>query len=91
MPKAMVLMNDVFGNYVIQKLLELGPDDHREELAALMKGQVLSLSLQMYSCRVVQRALEVCSLERRVALVRELQDTAMRCVRDQNGNHVIQK
>jgi hypothetical protein len=35
----MLLMNDVFGNYVIQKVLELGPDDHREELAAQMKGQ----------------------------------------------------
>jgi hypothetical protein len=33
-------MNDVFGNYVIQKVLELGPDDHREELAQQMKGQV---------------------------------------------------
>jgi hypothetical protein len=55
------------------------------------RRQVLNLSLQMYSCRVVQRALEVCSLERRIALARELQDHAMRCVRDQNGNHVIQK
>ena len=45
----------------------------------------------MYSCRVVQRALEVCSVERRTSLVRELQDHAMRCVRDQNGNHVVQK
>ncbi|KAI8467655.1 MAG: armadillo-type protein [Monoraphidium minutum] len=90
-PKAMVLMNDVFGNYVIQKILELGPDDHREELAQQMKGQVLHLSLQMYSCRVVQRALEVLPLERRIALARELQDHAMRCVRDQNGNHVVQK
>jgi hypothetical protein len=36
----MVLMNDVFGNYVIQKVLELGPDDHRLELAQQMKGQV---------------------------------------------------
>jgi hypothetical protein len=53
--------------------------------------KVLNLSLQMYSCRVVQRALEVLPLERRVSLVRELQDHAMRCVRDQNGNHVIQK
>lgn len=40
-PKAMVLMNDVFGNYVIQKVLELGPEDHREELAQQMKGQVI--------------------------------------------------
>lgn len=53
--------------------------------------QVLNLSLQMYSCRVVQRALEVLPLDRKIALVRELQDHAMRCVRDQNGNHVVQK
>jgi hypothetical protein len=40
----MVLMNDVFGNYVIQKVLELGPDDHREELAQQMKGQVRGMA-----------------------------------------------
>lgn len=44
MPKAMTLMNDVFGNYVIQKVLELGPDEHREELAQLMKGHVSGTS-----------------------------------------------
>ncbi len=37
-------MNDVFGNYVIQKVLELGPDDHREELAQQMKGQVRGMA-----------------------------------------------
>lgn len=39
-PKAVMLMNDVFGNYVIQKVLELGPDSHRHELAQQIKGQV---------------------------------------------------
>lgn len=39
-PKGIMLMNDVFGNYVIQKFLELDVDTHRQELAAQMKGQV---------------------------------------------------
>jgi pumilio RNA-binding family len=39
-PKGIMLMNDVFGNYVIQKFLELDVDTHRQELAQQMKGQV---------------------------------------------------
>jgi pumilio RNA-binding family len=53
--------------------------------------QVLSLSLQLYSCRVIQKALEVLPLEQKIGMVAELDGALMRCVRDQNGNHVIQK
>lgn len=53
--------------------------------------QVLALSLQMYGCRVIQKALEVATLEQQLAIVQELEGHVMRCVRDQNGNHVIQK
>ena len=37
------------------------------------------------------QALEVIELEQKAQLVRELDGHVMRCVRDQNGNHVIQK
>lgn len=53
--------------------------------------QVLQLSLQLYSCRVIQKALEVLPLETKVSIVGELDGHLMRCVRDQNGNHVVQK
>jgi pumilio RNA-binding family len=52
---------------------------------------VLQLSLQLYSCRVIQKALEVLPLETKVSIVGELDGHLMRCVRDQNGNHVVQK
>lgn len=52
---------------------------------------MLQLSLQLYSCRVVQKALEVLPLDQKIAMVHELDGQLMRCVRDQNGNHVIQK
>ena len=45
----------------------------------------------MYSCRVIQKALEVCTLEEKVDMVAELEGHLLRCVRDQNGNHVVQK
>lgn len=54
-PNALQLMQDVFGNYVIQKFFEHGDQIQKKILAARMKGQVLSLANQMYACRVVQK------------------------------------
>jgi pumilio RNA-binding family len=54
--------------------------------ARAMRGQVLQLSMQMYGCRVVQKALEVCSDEAREEMVEELiGGGALECVRDQVG------
>ena len=42
-----------------QKFLEHGTPAQRLQLAGMLKGNILTLSLQMYGCRVVQKALEV--------------------------------
>ncbi|PON92607.1 Coatomer beta subunit [Trema orientale] len=76
---------------VFKEFFEYGSPDQRKELANQLTGQILPLSLQMYGCRVIQKALEVIELEQKAQLVRELDGHVMRCVRDQNGNHVIQK
>jgi len=60
-------------------------------LGEALVGHVLQLSLQMYGCRVVQKALEVISPEQQALLVKELEGHVMKCIKDQNGNHVIQK
>ena len=52
------LMTDVFGNYVIQKFFEFGTQEQKQTLAQRIRGHVLSLALQMYGCRVIQKALE---------------------------------
>lgn len=48
-------MTDVFGNYVIQKFFEHGSQSQKKILANQMKNHILTLSLQMYGCRVVQK------------------------------------
>jgi mRNA-binding protein PUF3 len=48
-------MTDVFGNYVVQKLFEHGNQTQKKILANQMKGHILTLSTQMYGCRVVQK------------------------------------
>lgn len=56
-----------------------------------MTNNIVELSLQMYGCRVVQKALEHLDDERQEIIVRELNEHVLGCVKDQNGNHVIQK
>lgn len=91
MTDAQRLMMDVFGNYVVQKLLDHGGDRAIKLISEEMKGRMLPLSLHMYGCRVVQKALEVLDPVARSVLVRELDGHVVQCIRDQNGNHVVQK
>ncbi|XP_043923495.1 pumilio homolog 2 isoform X3 [Protopterus annectens] len=88
------LMTDVFGNYVIQKFFEVkifGSADQKLALATRIRGHVLPLALQMYGCRVIQKALESISPDQQNEMVKELDGHVLKCVKDQNGNHVVQK
>ena len=63
------LMTDVFGNYVIQKFFEFGTPEQKQTLAQRVRGHVLPLALQMYGCRVIQKALESIPPEMQVGVV----------------------
>jgi hypothetical protein len=60
LPAALQLMVDVFGNYVIQKFFEHGTPEQRKILADKLVGHILSLSMQMYGCRVIQKVTKKC-------------------------------
>lgn len=47
----------------------------------------LSLLIEALCCQ----AIEVVDLDQKIQMVEELDGNVMRCVRDQNGNHVVQK
>lgn len=91
LPDIKLLRNDVFGNYVIQKLFEYGTGDMKNTLFATLEDQVLQMSLQMYGCRVVQKAFESLSEKQLLQLLQEFHGNVITCIHDQNGNHVIQK
>ncbi len=58
LPAMSTLMQDMFGNYVVQKYLEFGTPEQRFAIVEKLQGKILSLTLHMYGCRVVQKALE---------------------------------
>lgn len=62
-----------------------------KNLVFQVRGHVLPLALQMYGCRVIQKALESISPDQQQEIVRELDGHVLKCVKDQNGNHVVQK
>lgn len=112
-------------------VVQFGSADQKLALATRIRGHVLPLALQMYGCRVIQKALESISSDQQVIvseisvrfnglshycvtvdllvhfssvvmsahlfyalqsdIVRELDGHVLKCVKDQNGNHVVQK
>lgn len=91
LPAVRRLRNDVFGNYVVQKLLDFGTSKMKDDLRDTLEGEMLQLSLQMYGCRVVQKALETLDDSDVPKLLTEFHNNVLSCIHDQNGNHVIQK
>ncbi|KAL0946873.1 hypothetical protein HGRIS_013039 [Hohenbuehelia grisea] len=88
---ALQLIQDVFGNYVIQRLFEYGTQVQKTILANTMEGHIFQLSMGTYGCRVVQRAIEHILPDQQAAIIRELEPHVLECVKNANGNHVIQK
>ncbi|RHY12353.1 hypothetical protein DYB26_007058 [Aphanomyces astaci] len=91
-PVALQLMTDVFGNYVIQKFFDHGNAHHITQILRVIQGNMLDLAMHMYGCRVIQKALEATDdLPLKLDLICELQGHVLHCIKDQNGNHVVQK
>jgi hypothetical protein len=90
-PESKQLTTDAFGNYVVQKVVEICSSEQRIDLLRQLKGAVYSLSIHTYGCRVVQKLIESSTILEQVAIAKELVGNVIRCVEDQNGNHVIQK
>jgi pumilio RNA-binding family len=91
LPSMHILRIDVFGNYVVQKLLDFGTTDMKMEIRNTLEGEMVALSLQMYGCRVVQKALETLPEDQLPDLLSEFHYNVLSLIHDQNGNHVIQK
>lgn len=91
MPAIEELWNDVYGNFILQKLLEFGTDDIKERIGKRLHSDSISLSTRVYGCRVIQKAFD--ELEKRdvAILISTLKGNVLFCIHDRNGNHVIQK
>ncbi|CAN1345781.1 Putative pumilio homolog 7, chloroplastic [Linum perenne] len=83
-----------FGNYVIQKMLDVCDEVQRLQIVYVLTkeaGQLVKISLNTYGTRVVQKLVETLKTRQQISLVVMALKTGLRdVVEDQNGNHVVQ-
>ncbi|KAL3642827.1 hypothetical protein CASFOL_013642 [Castilleja foliolosa] len=84
-------VRDQNGNHVIQKCIESIPTDNIHFIISSFRGQVATLSMHPYGCRVIQRFLEHCHDDIQTQfIVDEILDSVCMLAQDQYGNYVTQ-
>ncbi|RKF71683.1 putative rna-binding protein [Golovinomyces cichoracearum] len=89
---AYVLVQDPFGNYVVQYILDLNEPIFTEPLVSMFKGRVSQLSRQKFSSNVIEKCLRCAQEPTKNSLIEELlqPNELERLLRDSFANYVIQ-
>jgi len=91
--KALELMQDAYGNYVVQYVLDVCSNDDVNAVCEAVVGRVNVLAIQKFSSNVLEKCLERCSERVRDLYVNELcsSDRMRELMMDPFGNYVIQR
>lgn len=83
------LATNLFGNYVIQKIIPLLREQDSFKLILQFFDHICELSLHVYGCRVIQKLID--HLDDIKSIISELESHISELIISPNGNHVIQK
>lgn len=91
--KTLLLVQDPFGNYVIQYILDLKSPEIMMDVFGLLSGNFVKLSMGKFSSNVVEKCLALLSPEAITSLLTELShpDCIAMLLKDSYANYVIQK
>mmetsp|Transcript_33490 Transcript_33490/g.99825 ORF Transcript_33490/g.99825 Transcript_33490/m.99825 type:complete len:748 (+) Transcript_33490:462-2705(+) len=91
--KALELMQDAYGNYVVQYVLDVCGDEEIHAVCESVVGKVCLLAIQKFSSNVMEKCLERCTDRVREHYLNELsdQDKIRELMMDPFGNYVIQR
>ncbi|KAK3409650.1 hypothetical protein EUGRSUZ_J01757 [Eucalyptus grandis] len=89
------LMTDPFGNYLVQKLLEVCREDQRTRMLQEITrkpGDLVRISCDMHGTRAVQKVIETLRTPEHVSIVvNSLKPCIVTLMKNMNGNHVAQR
>jgi hypothetical protein len=91
--KSLELMQDAYGNYVVQYVLDVCSDEDVHSVCESVVGKVALLAIQKFSSNVMEKCLERCTDKVREAYLEELsdQEKIRELMMDPFGNYVIQR
>ncbi|KAH0453357.1 hypothetical protein IEQ34_017681 [Dendrobium chrysotoxum] len=89
------LMENPFGNYLMQKLLEICSTEQRMMIILKLTehpSELIRISLNTHGTRSVQKLIETLKTRQEILLVTSaLRPGFLQLIKDLNGNHVVQK
>lgn len=91
LPDVARIASDAFGNFVVQKLFDVGTIDQRRALTQALEGRIFGLCKDPHGCRVIQKALLLTPKDTQSMIACELRKNVWECIVSKHGNHVIQK
>lgn len=91
--KSLELMQDAYGNYVVQYVLDVCGDDEVHAICESVIGKVCLLAIQKFSSNVMEKCLERCTDRVREEYLNELNDSdrIRELMMDPFGNYVVQR
>ncbi|KAI9247683.1 armadillo-type protein [Phascolomyces articulosus] len=92
LPQAYPLMTSRFGNFLVQRLFEVGTPEQVSALITKMQGRIVSLTCQPFGCHVLQKAFDCCPDETtRASMVEELFENISDTITHKHACHIWQK
>mmetsp|Transcript_19513 Transcript_19513/g.42053 ORF Transcript_19513/g.42053 Transcript_19513/m.42053 type:complete len:1000 (+) Transcript_19513:522-3521(+) len=91
--KALELMQDAYGNYVVQYVLDVCSDEDVHAVCESVVGKVNLLAIQKFSSNVMEKCLERCSERVKELYMEEMSDAERirELMMDPFGNYVVQR
>lgn len=91
--KSLELMQDAYGNYVVQYVLDVCSDEDVHDVCESVVGKVNLLAIQKFSSNVMEKCLDRCTDKVRETYLAELsdQERIRELMMDPFGNYVIQR
>lgn len=86
------LVQDAYGNYVVQYILDLDEVTYTRPLCQSFRGKVVALSKQKFSSNVIEKCLRVADPDTKADMIEELLvgNELERMLRDSFANYVVQ-
>ena len=91
--KSLELMQDAYGNYVVQYVLDVCSDEDVQAVCESVVGKVNLLAIQKFSSNVMEKCLERCSERVKEKYMDEMSDPerVRELMMDPFGNYVVQR
>jgi hypothetical protein len=89
---ALTLVQDPYGNYVVQYILDLNDNRFSDGVIRQFAGNVCALSVQKFSSNVIEKCIRVAEHTTRKILIEELLNRSRleKLLRDSYGNYCVQ-